>query len=118
MVVDDSDETRELIGMILRWRGYRVIEAANGREALELVPRTHPGLILMDLSMPVMDGYEATRRIKALPKLGGVPIVAVSALCDGYVKHKALDAGCVECVVKPVDFRTIVSLVTRHLQID
>jgi two-component system cell cycle response regulator DivK len=118
MVVDDSDDTRELICMILRWRGYRVIEATNGKEALELVPRTHPGLILMDLSMPVMDGYEATRRIKALPKLGGVPIVAVSAFCDGYVKHLALDAGCVECVIKPVDFRTIVSLVTRHLQID
>lgn len=115
MVVDDSDDTRELISIILRRKGYRVIEAANGKEAVELVPLTHPGLILMDLSMPVMDGYEATRRIKALRELGGVPIVAVSAFCDAYIKDKALEAGCVECVLKPVDFGTIVSLVTRHL---
>ena len=85
-------------------------------EAVELVQRTHPGLILMDLSMPVMDGYEATRRIKALPELGGVPVVAVSAFCDAYSKHKALEAGCVDCVSKPANFVTIDSLVSRLLQ--
>ena len=116
MVVDDSDDIRELICVQLRRRGYVVVEAANGEEAVKLALLRHPGLILMDLSMPVMDGYEATRRIKALPGLLGVPVVAVSAFCDGDGRHKALEAGCVACVSKPVDFGMIESLVSRHLQ--
>jgi two-component system, cell cycle response regulator DivK len=117
MVVDDSEDIRELICMQLRWKGYLVVEAANGEEAVELAVRTHPGLILMDLNMPVMDGYEATRRIKALPGLGGVPVVAVSAFCDPSNSRKALEAGCVECVRKPIDFRAFDALVSRHLQV-
>ncbi|MGI8734060.1 MAG: response regulator [Pyrinomonadaceae bacterium] len=117
MVVDDSDDIRELICMQLRWKGYRVVEATNGEEAVELAARSHPGLILMDLSMPVMDGYEATRRIKALPGFLEVPVVAVSGFCDSSNKHKALEAGCVECVSKPIDFPTFNSVVSRHLQV-
>jgi len=117
MVVDDSDDIRELICMQLRRMGYRVVEAATGEEAVELVPQTNPGLILMDLSMPGIDGYEATRRIKALPDLGGVPVVAVSAFCNAYSKLKALEAGCVDCVSKPVDFGTIHSLLSRLLEV-
>lgn len=93
-----------------------MVEAANGEEAVELVQRSEPGLILMDLSMPVMDGYEATRRIKALPMLGGVPVVAVSASCDSRVRSKALEAGCIDCVSKPIDLVTIDGLVSRHFQ--
>lgn len=116
MVVDDSDDIRKLICLHLRWKGYYVVEAANGEEAVEVATRSHPGLILMDLNMPVMDGYEATRRIKALPGFLDVPIVAVSAFCDPFNKHKALEAGCVECVSKPIDFSAFDSLVSRHLQ--
>jgi CheY-like chemotaxis protein len=115
MVVDDSDDIRQFISMALRIKGYKVVEATNGEEAVTLAPQAHPGLILMDLSMPVMDGYEATRRIKALPGCGGVAVVAVSAFCDSGNKHKALQAGCVECVNKPVDLVTLDALVSRHL---
>ncbi|HEX7173899.1 MAG TPA: response regulator [Pyrinomonadaceae bacterium] len=116
MVVDDSDDIREIICVRLRRMGYRVVEAANGEEAVKLTTRTHPDLILMDLSMPVMDGYEATRRIKAMPGCGGIPVVAVSAFCDSRSRHEALEAGCVEYVSKPVDFGKIDGLVSRHLQ--
>ena len=116
LVVDDSDDIRELICLQLRMRGYRVVEAANGKVAVELAPLTHPDLILMDLSMPVMDGYEATRRLKAQPELSGVPIVAVSAFCDELNRREALSAGCVECVAKPVDFRLIDRLLQTHFQ--
>ena len=115
MVVDDADDIRELICMQLRRRGYEVVEATNGEEAVELATLSHPGLILMDLSMPVMDGYEATRRIKSLPGLGGVTIVAISALCDPFIEHKALEAGCAECVSKLIDFPAVDSLVARYL---
>lgn len=115
MVVDDADDIRQLMCMQLRWSGYEVVEATNGEQAVELATRSHLGLILMDLSMPVMDGYEATRRIKALPGLGEIPIVAVSAFCDSGNKHKALEAGCVECVSKPIDFPAFESIVSKHL---
>ena len=115
MVVDDADDIRELICMQLRRKGYEVVEATNGEQAVELATLSHPGLILMDLSMPVMDGYEATRRIKSLPGLGGVTIVAISALCDPFVEHKAREAGCVECVSKLIDFPAVDSLVARYL---
>lgn len=115
MVVDDADDIRELICMRLRRKGYEVVEATNGQQAVELATLSHPGLILMDLSMPVMDGFEATRRIKSLPGLGGVTIVAISALCDPFIEHKALEAGCVECVSKLIDFPAVDSLVARYL---
>lgn len=115
MVVDDADDIRELICMQLRRKGYEVVEAKNGEQAVELATLSHPGLILMDLSMPVMDGYEATRRIKSLPGLGGVTIVAISALCDPFIEHKALEAGCAECVSKLIDFPAVDSLVARYL---
>ncbi len=86
----------------------------GNREAVELAPRLRPGLILMDLSMPVLDGFEATRRIHSQPALKATPIVAVSAFCDSYNRHKAIEAGCVECVSKPIDFRMIDSLLKRH----
>ena len=115
MVVDDADDIRELICMRLRRKGYEVVEAANGQQAVELAKVNPPGLILMDLSMPVMDGYEATRQIKSLPGLDEVKIVAISALCDPFMEHKALEAGCVECVSKLIDFPAVDSLVARYL---
>ncbi len=115
MVVDDADDIRELICIQLRRKGYEVVEATNGEQAVALATQSHPSLILMDLSMPVMDGYEATRRIKSLPGLDGVTIVAISALCDPSIQHKALEAGCVECVSKLIDFPAVDSLVARYL---
>ena len=117
MVVEDSDDIRSLICTRLRKTGYRVVEAVNGREAVELAPRARPGLILMDLSMPVMDGYEATRRIRGSLETGDIPVVAVSAFCDADHRRKAFEAGCVECLTKPVDFRALDGVIQKHLYV-
>ena len=116
LVVDDSCDIRELIRMMLQMKNCLVVEAVNGQEAVELAPQVRPNLILMDLSMPVLDGYEATRRIKAQYNTQNIPIVAVSAFCDVENRHKAVAAGCVECVSKPIDFAIIGEMVNRYLQ--
>ena len=115
LVVDDSPDIRELLGMLLGMSGCRVVEAENGQRAVDLAPQINPDLILMDLSMPVLDGYEATRRLKAQPESSGIPVVAVSAFCDARNRQKALDAGCEECVCKPVDFGLLDGLLSKHL---
>ena len=116
LVVDDAPDIREMLNFMLSLKGCRVVEAANGREAVELAPQIRPDLILMDLSMPVLDGYEATRRIHGRRETSAIPIVAVSAFCDPHGQQKALEAGCVECVGKPVDFRLLDRLLETHLQ--
>ena len=116
LVVDDSGDIRDLMRMMLQMRNCLVIEAVNGQEAVELAPQVRPNLILMDLSMPVLDGYEATRQIKAQRKTQDSPNVAVSAFCDVENRHKAVAAGCVECVSKPIDFAVIGDVVKRYLQ--
>ena len=115
LVVDDSGDIRELMKMMLQMKNCSVVEATNGQEAVELAPQVHPGLILMDLSMPVLDGYEATRRIKAQDQTQNIPIVAVSAFCDMENRHKAVAAGCIECVSKPIDFTVIGDVINRYL---
>ena len=115
LVVDDAPDIRELLGMMLSMKGCRVVEAENGKQAVDLTPQVHPDLILMDLSMPVLDGYEATRWLKAQPESSGIPVVAVSAFCDLDKTEKAFAAGCDECVSKPVDFGLLDGLLKKHL---
>ena len=117
LVVDDHEDIRELLSMQLRALGCEVVAAGNGQEAVELAPRVHPDLILMDLSMPVLDGYEATRQLRGRLDMRDVPVVAVSAFCDALNRQKALDAGCVECVGKPLDFGALGGLLRKHLHI-
>ena len=115
LVVDDCDDIRGIICMLMRRKGYRVVEAVNGKEAVELAARVNPQLILMDLGMPVLDGYEATRQILGRRETRDVPVVAVSGFCDALNRHKALDAGCVECVCKPVDFGVLDAVIQKYL---
>jgi two-component system cell cycle response regulator DivK len=115
LVVDDSDDIRELIRLMLQMKGCLVVEATNGENAVEVAGRVYPNLILMDLSMPVLDGYEATRQIKAQPALSGIPVVAVSAFCDLQNREKAIAAGCVECINKPINFVAIGDVIERYL---
>ena len=115
MVVDDMADVREVIALWLRSQGFNVVEASDGREAVELAPLVHPDLILMDLGMPVLDGYEATRLIHGREETRDVPVVAVTAFSDSNTRRKASEAGCVGHVSKPVDFGALDGVIRKHL---
>lgn len=103
LVVEDYTDTRELLSALLRKQGYNVIEAEDGIEGVLKASATYPDLILMDLSLPEMDGVEAARRIHAQPKLSHIPIFVVSAYLTEAVKGDVRAAGCVEVFPKPFD---------------
>ena len=114
MVVDDYEDIREMIRMMLEAGGHEVVTAADGREAVRYATGAGLDLILMDLNMPVLDGYEATRLIVSHPHSRHVPVVAFSAQCAGERGQLALEAGCVECVEKPLDFPKLGLIVSRY----
>ena len=115
MVVEDYDDTRALLRRVLEAKGYRVVEAVNGREAVEVAEREHPDLILMDLDLPILDGIAATQRIRKLFGLRDVPIIAVTAYPMSFTHVKAFAEGCNEYVAKPIDFDRMDELLSRYL---
>jgi CheY-like chemotaxis protein len=115
LVVDDLDEGRSLLSHWLRMRGYRTVEAADGRQAVEVALRERPRLILMDMSMPQVDGFSAMRRIRASEQLRGVIIVAMSAHDQQEIHGAAVAAGCTEFVSKPIDPDKLEMLLSRLL---
>jgi CheY-like chemotaxis protein len=118
MVVEDFEDNRFMMRRLLEMSGYQVLEAVNGEEAVEIAKREHPSLILMDLSLPLLDGLAATRRIRQETELRDVPIVAVSAHDTADFHADALAAGCNDYVTKPIDFDQLEALLgkllTRH----
>jgi CheY-like chemotaxis protein len=115
LVVEDFEDNRFMMRRLLEMSGYRVIEAVNGQEAVETAQREQPDLILMDLSLPLLDGLAATRRIREQEGLREVPIVAVSAHDTADFHADALAAGCNEYVTKPIDFDQLEGLLSRLL---
>ncbi|MBD0369542.1 MAG: response regulator [Pyrinomonadaceae bacterium] len=115
LVVDDFDDTRLMMRLWLERRGYRVIEASDGAEALEVARRESPHLVIMDIEMPEMDGLTATRRIREEETLRDVPIVAVSAYGAEHWRDRALEAGCNEYVSTPFDPAQIEELIKSFL---
>jgi CheY-like chemotaxis protein len=110
LVVEDFEDNRFMMRRLLEMSGYRVVEAVNGKQAVEKAETELPDLILMDLSLPQLDGLAATRQIRARNGLGKVPIVAVSAHDSADFHAEALAAGCNEYVTKPIDFDQLVQL--------
>jgi CheY-like chemotaxis protein len=104
MVVEDFEDNRFMMRRLLEMSGYRVIEATNGEEAIEVALRELPEIILMDLSLPRLDGLAATRRMRQHSDLRNTPIVAVSAHDTTDFHAEALAAGCNDYVTKPIDF--------------
>ena len=115
LVVEDFEDSRFMMRRLLEMAGYEVLEATDGEQAVELAAAQHPAIILMDLSLPKLDGLEATRRIRETRGLKGVPIVAVSAHDSIESRNEALEAGCNEYVTKPIDFDRLNQLLQRFI---
>ena len=103
LVVEDNEENRDMLSRRLQRRGYRVVHAADGQQAVEMAARERPDLILMDVSLPVLDGLEATRRIRARAQTQTIPIIALTAHAMSSDRERALAAGCDDYHAKPVE---------------
>ena len=115
LVVEDFEDSRFMMRRLLEMAGYEVLEATDGQEAMVVAERERPALILMDLSLPRVDGLAATRQIRQHPELRAVPIVAVSAHDSSDFHAEALAAGCNDYVAKPIDFDQLDDLLSRVL---
>ena len=116
MVVDDSDEYRSVLKLWLQTKGYQVIEASDGEEALLNASQEQPDLILMDIGMPNQSGISATYRIRKNPILRDIPIIAITGFTAKDLHQDALKAGCIECLTKPVDVPHLADLIERSLR--
>ena len=115
LLVEDFEDSRFMLRRLLEMAGYRVVEASDGEQAVELAVQKQPALILMDWSLPKLDGLAATRKIREHKLIGKVPIVAVSAHDSPETRTEALAAGCDEYVTKPIDFDQLDELLKRFL---
>jgi two-component system cell cycle response regulator DivK len=115
LVVEDQEDNRQIVRDLLLTTDYEVIEAENGEEALAAVAKQQPDLILMDIQLPVMDGFEATRRIKADPALSAIPIIAVTSYALGGDEEKARAAGCDDFVPKPFSPRELLAKIKKYV---
>jgi CheY-like chemotaxis protein len=116
LVVDDFDDTRLLLRTWLRKKGYRVVEAENGNEAIAKAREIEPDLIIMDVEMPELDGLSATRKIRALKDSATLPIIAVSAYGADQFREQALSAGCNEYVSTPFEPDDLEKLIRSLIQ--
>ena len=108
-LVEDNEDNRDMLSRRLTRKGYEVLIAVNGAEAVEMVEREKPELVLMDISLPVMDGFEATRRLKANETTKGIPVIALTAHAMSGDREKAMEAGCDDYDVKPVELPRLLS---------
>jgi two-component system, cell cycle response regulator DivK len=107
LLVEDNEMNRDMLSRRLKRRGYDVSIAVDGAAALAAVEADPPALVLMDMSLPVMDGWEATRRLKAEPRTRAIPVIALTAHAMTDDRERAIDAGCDDFDTKPVDLQRL-----------
>ena len=115
LVVEDQPDNRKILRDVFARTDYEIIETENGEEALAAISTARPDLILMDIQLPVMDGYTATRRIKADPTLNSIPIIAVTSYALSGEEKKAREAGCDDYIPKPYSPRELLAKVRHYL---
>lgn len=116
LLVEDNEMNLDMLSRRLQRRGYEVIIAKDGATGVQMTQDERPDLVLMDMSLPVMDGWEATRRIKSNPDVSGIPVIALTAHAVAGDREKALAAGCDEYESKPVKFPALVAKIEQFLE--
>ena len=115
LAIEDHEENRRILRILLASAGYELIEARTGEEGLVLAETRHPDLILMDIQLPGLDGYEATRRLKANPAVRHIPIIVVTSYALSGDDVKAFEAGCDAYVTKPFVPRELLAKIREYL---
>lgn len=118
LLVEDNEMNRDMQARRLVRRGFEVLIAMDGREGVEVATEKLPDLILMDLNLPVMDGWEATRRLKSAPETRGIPIIALTAHATSGDRERAMEAGCDGYLSKPIDMAKLVEMIEKTLSGD
>ena len=116
LIVEDNELSRDMLSRRLRRKGYEVLVATDGQEGIAMAQRELPDLVLMDLSLPDLDGWEATRRLKKDAKTQHIPVIALTAHAMSGDREKAIDAGCDEYDTKPIDLRRLLSKMIRFVE--
>lgn len=109
LLIEDNEENREGLSRYLRRKGFELVLAADGQQGIAVARSESPDLILMDMSLPVLDGWEATRQLKAEPQMRAIPIIALTAHAMAGDRAKALEAGCDDYDTKPVEFTRLLA---------
>jgi len=115
LVIEDNELNRDMPARRLARRGFEVLLAIDGRIGLDKAAQAEPGLILMDMSLPELDGWEATRRLKSAARTQAIPVIALTAHAMAGDREKALEAGCDEYETKPVEFQRLLSKIEALL---
>jgi two-component system cell cycle response regulator DivK len=115
LLVEDNETNRDMLARRLQRRGYQIVLAVDGKQGVRLARTETPDLILMDMSLPVLDGWEAARQIKAASSTQAIPIIALTAHAMAGDREKALDAGCDDYDTKPVEFSRLLGKIQAFL---
>ena len=118
LVVEDNEMNRDMVGRRLERRGYEVVVAVDGQEGVDMAHSENPDLILMDLSLPVLNGWEATRQLKQDTKTNGIPIIALTAHAMASDRESAIEAGCDDYDTKPLEFSRLIGKIHALLPED
>ena len=116
LLVEDNEMNLDMLSRRLKRRKFEVLAAEDGQTGIDLARAEHPDLILMDMSLPVLDGWEATRRLKASPETRDIPVIALTAHAMAEDRQKALAAGCDDYDTKPVEFRRLLKKIAANLE--
>jgi two-component system, cell cycle response regulator DivK len=115
LLIEDNEENRDALSRHLRRRGYEVPIAVDGQEGVDVARAETPDLILMDMSLPILDGWQATRQLKAAPETRGIPIIALTAHAMAGDRERALEAGCDDYDTKPIEFPRLLAKIEAAL---
>jgi two-component system cell cycle response regulator DivK len=115
LLVEDNEMNRDMLTRRLERKGFEVVVAINGKVGIDMASSSNPDIILMDLSLPVIDGWEATRQIKGDPATQSIPVIALTAHAMAGDEQRALEAGCDDYDTKPIDFKRLLGKIENYI---